>query len=337
MATVRRHRGKWQVQVRRKGYPAISKSFLAKDDALRWARELERSVDRGEALQAVDPVSERRVLAEILERYEAEVSSRKRSPSDRFHLRSIKDAIGRKAIAELVPADLAVFRDARLRRVTASTVRKEMSLFVNVLSVANREWGETFLLEGFKVVRKPAAARGRERRIEPAEWPVLLDAMRGLKNPVIRLVVKFALATGMRRGEVLSLVWPNIDLKNRVALLPLTKSGAARKVPLSTSAVQVLHERREAAQRAPKELAGPSCELVFPVTANAVRLSWERLRRKAGAADLRFHDLRHEAISRFFEQGLSVPEVALISGHKDSRMILRYTQLRAENIAKKLE
>jgi integrase len=108
-------------------------------------------------------------------------------------------------------------------------------------------------------------------------------------------------------------------------------------VPLSTSAIQVLHERREAAQRAPKGQAGPSCELVFPVTANAVRLSWARLRRKAGAADLRFHDLRHEAISRFFEQGLSVPEVALISGHKDARMLFRYTQLRAENIAKKLE
>jgi integrase len=66
-------------------------------------------------------------------------------------------------------------------------------------------------------------------------------------------------------------------------------------------------------------------------------LAWERVKRRAGVVDLRFHDLRHEAISRFFELGLSVPEVALISGHKDSRMLFRYTHLRATDVAKKLK
>ncbi len=75
---------------------------------------------------------------------------------------------------------------------------------------------------------------------------------------------------------------------------------------------------------------------MFPMTANAVRLAWERLRRRAGITDLHFHDLRHEAISRFFEKGLSVPEVALISGHRDYRMLFRYTHLRAEDIVEKL-
>ena len=58
--------------------------------------------------------------------------------------------------------------------------------------------------------------------------------------------------------------------------------------------------------------------------------------RKEVVSDLRFHDLRHEAISRFFEMGLSIPEVAVISGHKDARMLFRYTHLRAENIIVKL-
>jgi integrase len=75
---------------------------------------------------------------------------------------------------------------------------------------------------------------------------------------------------------------------------------------------------------------------VFPVSANAIRLAWERLKRRAGVEDLRFHDLRHKAISRFFEHGLSVPEVSAISGHKDPRMLRRYTHLRAESIAEKL-
>ncbi len=336
MATIRKRHGKWQIQIRRKGNRPVAKTFLAREDALRWAREQERAADLGDALRPVKTTAPM-LFSQLMERYEAEVLPQKRSSSDIFHLRPIKAAVGLKTTRELAPSDLAAFRDLRLKEVSPSTVRREMILFLSVMSVANREWGEHFQLDGFKAVKKPAAARGRERRVEPAEWPVLLDAMRGLKNPIIRQVVKFALATGMRRGELLSLVWSNIDLKNRVALLPLTKNGYARRAPLSTSAIQVLYERREAAQRAPKGLTGPSCELVFPVTANAVRLSWARLRRKAGAADLRFHDLRHEAISRFFEQGLTIPEVSLISGHRDVRMLLRYVQLRAEDIAKKLE
>ena len=76
-------------------------------------------------------------------------------------------------------------------------------------------------------------------------------------------------------------------------------------------------------------------DTVFVVSANAVRLAWERLRRRAGLG-LRFHDLRHEAVSRFFEKGLSLPEVAAISGHKDPRMLMRYTHPKAEAIAVKL-
>ena len=74
----------------------------------------------------------------------------------------------------------------------------------------------------------------------------------------------------------------------------------------------------------------------FPVTPNGFRLAWDRLRGRAGLSDLRFHDLRHEAISRFFELGLNIPEVAVISGHKDPRMLFRYTHLRAKELVDRL-
>jgi integrase len=77
-------------------------------------------------------------------------------------------------------------------------------------------------------------------------------------------------------------------------------------------------------------------EKVFPVTPNAIRQAWERLRARARLSDLRLHDLRHEAISRFFELGLSVPEVAMISGHREPRMLSRYTHLQPELVALKL-
>ena len=130
----------------------------------------------------------------------------------------------------------------------------------------------------------------------------------------------------MRRGEILGLQWEHVDLDRRAALLPLTKNGSSREVPLSTKAAQVLDRQRQR-----NDTPSP-----FPVTPNGFRLAWDRLRSRAGLSDLRFHDLRHEAISRFFELGLNIPEVAVISGHKDPRMLFRYTHLRAEELVERL-
>ena len=77
-------------------------------------------------------------------------------------------------------------------------------------------------------------------------------------------------------------------------------------------------------------------ERVYEVSPNAFRLAWERLRNRVGIKDLHFHDLRHEAISQFFEMGLSIPEVALISGHRDPRMLFRCTHLRAGSVVEKM-
>ena len=126
----------------------------------------------------------------------------------------------------------------------------------------------------------------------------------------------------MRRNEILGLTWENTNFERQRAYLPLTKNGTSREVPLSKKAVQVLSN-----QRSRRDTPSP-----FPVNANVLKLAWERLRKRADLCALRFHDLRHETISRFFEMGLSISEVAVISGHKDARMLFRYTHLRAENI-----
>jgi integrase len=155
----------------------------------------------------------------------------------------------------------------------------------------------------------------------------LAHGLQKTRNRHLADVIHFAIATGMRRGELLSLTWRQIDLAKRTAYLTNTKNDQPRHVPLSPHAVAVLQQQNETRPDG----------LVFPVSANAVRQAWERLKRRAGIEDLRFHDLRHEAISRFFESGLTVPEVGSISGHKDLRMLMRYTHLRAENLAIKLQ
>ena len=97
-------------------------------------------------------------------------------------------------------------------------------------------------------------------------------------------------------------------------------------MPLSTKPTQIL-----ARQRQRNDTPSP-----FPVKPNGFRLAWDRLRSRAGLADLHFHDLRHEAISRFFELGLNIPEVAVFSGHKDPRMLLLYTHLRVSGLVDKM-
>ena len=129
----------------------------------------------------------------------------------------------------------------------------------------------------------------------------------------------------MRRGELLSLEWKHVHLDKSWAHLPMTKNGGGRDVPLSIRALDEV-------QALPRDISG----VVFPISISALRGLWDRSLRQADIQDLHFHDLRHEATSRFFELGLNVVEVAAITGHKDLKMLQRYTHLRAEDLARKL-
>ena len=108
----------------------------------------------------------------------------------------------------------------------------------------------------------------------------------------------------------MNLGWKDTDLDKQVGRLAMTKNGAKRDVPLSSKAIEMLGSM-------PHEITGK----VFPVPAIALRGLWNRTCKRAGIIDLRVHDLRHEATSRFFEKGLNVMEVAAITGHKDLRML----------------
>jgi len=152
----------------------------------------------------------------------------------------------------------------------------------------------------------------------------MVDGCERGRSPLLAPIIRFAIETGMRRGEIVNVRWEDIDFETSTLHIPITKNGHSRTIPLTEEAGGILKALPSADER------------VFPVSGNAIRLAWDRLKRRVGIEDLHFHDLRHEAISRFFEMGLSVPEVALISGHRDYRMLFRYTHLRAEDVAKKL-
>lgn len=333
MASIRKRGNKWQAQVRRSGSTPVNRTFNAREDAVRWAREQDRAIDRGECSSSIVKLGGDLRVSELLHQYQRDVSPRKRSVAETFHLRTITRAIGTYRVSSLQPSHLALYRDQRLKEVTPATVVREMAIFCHVLKTAVDEWGLSLPVEKFRAVSKPSLPPGRTRRLLPAEAAALLEALTQCHNPVVKSAFLFALATGMRRGEVLSLTWANVDFENRVAFLPMTKNGEPRRVPLSTEAIETLQSVRESV----RESVSREKDQIFPISANALRLAWERAKRRAGIENLRFHDLRHEAISRFFELGLSVPEVSLISGHKDAQMLFRYTHLKPENVAKKIE
>jgi integrase len=236
----------------------------------------------------------------------------------------LRHAVCKKPLSQLTREDFGRYRDERLGSIKPTTLKREFSSLHNMFEVARDEWNLPIRENPLSGLRLPVPQARRERRLNGAELEHIMQSAQRCRNQLILPIIVFAVETAMRRGEILSLEWQNIDEERRSVLLPHTKNGYSRTIPLSSRALGIL-------QSLPK-----TDERVFPMSANAFRLAWERVRSRAGAIDLHFHDLRHEAISRFFELGLNVPEVALISGHRDARMLFRYTHPIREAILKKL-
>ncbi len=330
MSTITKRGNRWEAQIRRKGYPSQTKSFLLKSDAQEWARYIEQQVDRRSL-----PYDPRKLdtitLRQLLEKYRDEVIPRKRCTDRETNLLNAFLSRSRKLadmpLSGIGASHFCIYRDQRLKVVKPATVCRELGLIQHAYDMAAKEWDYPIQDNPISKVKKPEIRNRRERRISFGELKSLLKALNACHSPQMRLLVLFAIATGMRRGEILVAEWKHVNLDTRILHIPVTKTGHPRTIPLTRRAIRVLHELGE--------VVGTGRH-IFTITEDAFRMAWKRVIKRAEISDLHFHDLRHEAISRFFERGLSVPEVALISGHRDYRMLFRYTHLKAEDVASKL-
>ncbi|WP_246686621.1 site-specific integrase [Methylobacterium sp. WL30] len=269
-------------------------------------------------------------VGDIMVRYRDTVSPTKRGAVREAMAMKVllKHAIGKVPLSALTVAKVAAHRDYRMRTVKPATINRELALYRHAFEVARKVWDVPLSENAFALVVKPKVLNGRSRRLEPGEWEVLREGCRRSRNPNVLPMVELGLETAMRRGEVLRLRWQDIEWTKRTLLIPTTKNGHARIIPLTGRALELLRQRT---------IVAISGELrVFPTTEEAVKTAWRWVMKRAPLPDFRYHDLRHEAVSRFFEMGLSIPEVALISGHRDTRMLMRYTHLRPEALAEKL-
>lgn len=333
MATIRKHRDKYQVQIRRKGSPTICKTFSLLSDAKEWARHQERLIDRGEL--GIDRKElDRITLDDLIERYLEEVMPGKRhGETDTFSLNLLQaHSISKLKLSELSPMDFSKYRDERLKGVSPATVKRQFSPVKHMLGYARIEWEIPLKGDLLTKAKLKKADKKRDRRLREGELDLLLKAGGKTRNPFILPVIRFALETGMRRGEILALRFRDIDIERCSATIRESKNGHSRTIPLSSLAVALLETRIADMSKSAKA----DNEQIFPITPVALRQAWDRLVKRAKIEDLHFHDLRHEAISRFFEKGLTVPEVASISGHRDIRMLLRYAHADKGKLAAKL-
>ena len=346
MATFVKRGRRWQAKVRKEGWPQQSKIFSSRAEAVDWAAVIESEMARGIFVSRSE--SEATSLSAALDRYKEEVTVHKKSSDQESKTIEVwkRSDLAVRSLASIRGSDLAAYRDQCLKQGLApATVRNRLALISHLYTTAAREWGMEGLSNPVRAVKKPRADNARSRRLSQEEERYLLaalddpgDGAGNRRNIWVPSLVRLALETAARQSELLSMAWRDVDLSRGVATVRDTKNGDDRHVPLSNASKSIL-------SGLPRSVGGK----VFPTTASALKQSWARAvarairnYKTAGGKDegflldLRFHDLRHEATSRLFEKGLNPMEAGAVTGHKDLRMLKRYTHLRAEDLAKKL-
>lgn len=337
--------GKWRVLIRRAGLPAMSKTFSTEKKAVEWAGATDKQITDGVLQQKLTELSlDARVptLERALDQYVRNVSVKKKGyRQEENRARQIgASRLGALKLTEITSGILASYRDERIAEGKGgNTVRLELAL-ISVLYSHHLELQDIpgLTVNPMAAVKKPAVPKGRERRLSTDEEERLFKAALEYVNPEMFAIIVFGIETGARLSEILGVLWDNIDFEDGVAHLPDTKNGTTRDLPLSDvalDALTILVPRREAAE----EKTGKKDPKVFHYTDDGFRTCWYEVLKRAGIdhKSLHFHDLRHELTSRLFERdGLNVIEAATVTGHKDLRMLMRYTHLKAVDIRKKM-
>lgn len=360
MATLRK-RGpyQWEAQIRRRGYPATSKTFETKAEAESWAAMIESEMSRGVWVSRTE--AESTTLRELIDRYEKEIVPGKKGQAQERSILSIwrESELAVRTVAGVRSADVAALRDRWLQTYEPATVLRRLSVLSHIFNVARKEWRLESVANPVELIRKPVVKNARSRRVVKLQYDVAKSGAAGeidriisaSESPLLPTIIRLAIETAMRRSEIVGLRWEHIDLSRRVAHLPATKNGSSRDVPLSSIAVEALTALRPDKGA---NIAGAAVEgRVFRIRDDAVTRAFERAVARARAVylgeceesscspvkgflvDLRFHDLRHEAASRLAEV-YQLHELAKVTGHRDPRMLMRYYHPRAEDLAKRL-
>jgi integrase len=344
MATINKlPSGSWRSQVRRKGH-SLSNTFLLRKDAEAWSRRMESEIDQGKtpAPKRVEGIN---TVGDLIDLHIGDMQSVGKAigRSKSFSLTFLKEELGSVRLGDLGRERLITFGRKRAKDGAGPvTVGMDLGYIRTLLADGAAIHGLPFSPEPVDLARIALSRLGlvgkgdeRDRRPADDELTALFehfDSNPRLTIPMSR-IVRFAIASAMRQDEICRVVWPDFDPRRKLPTIkdrkdPRDKRGNHQTIPLLAvsgyDAVALIEEERHSG-------AG-NADRIFPYNGRSVGTAFRRACQDLKILDLHFHDLRHEGTSRLFEAGFSIEQVAMVTGHKDWKMLRRYTHLRPEQL-----
>ena len=315
MATIRRSGSGWQALIRRKNYVGPrSRTFLSRDLAESWADAVE---ERTKKVFRDIPIT----LGEAINDYiNGPLLMHRSAENEKYPLRVTAESwLGDIPLKDLQIKHFAVWRDERLLKVKPNTVMRELRILRVLIDWARDERGVEIKDNPARHLRVRGTGDARAPFFTNEDEKRLLYELSQMSNKNHLRLTKLALATGFRRSELLNLTWKNIDLKKNKIYVQRKECAARggpnsmRIVPLPSNAKKLLRSFESKEGK------------VFSFTKGAARNGFDKARKRAGLETLRFHDLRHIAISRMWSSGMNALEISACSGHSDIKMLMRYS------------
>ena len=319
MAYIRKKRNKWSVRIKKKGYPLIYKSFVQKSDATKFAQQVESDMDRNIFEDYSNAGNT--TLKDILVKYRDEVTINKKGYKSEYY-----------KINKLINNKIALISLLRLKGSHLSTLKRELSgkapqtikhylqLVQVAWNTAKREWGIHLPAENpVSLISMPKVDNEREYVLTYNQYKELLNACSDyIKDFVIMLY-----ETGARWSELAELAHSEVNLNSKQVTFLDTKNGDKRTIPVNDKAYAILLKYRFGKK-------------VFNVVYSKYYEHFVKARNKANLAYFRSHDLRACFCTNALLSGLSIPETAALSGHKDWKMLKRYTRIKPEDLQDKV-
>jgi integrase len=341
MASIQKRGSTYRARVIRRGHPTQSKTFNTRIEATKWARGIEAQIDSGTLktieqppIQLINADTPFKIAADYY--IKTHTIHKRNYKSETYIINALIRYWGEIKVSHIdVPKVLKVRDDLLANQRTGDTINKYFNAISKIIQMLQNEWSLP-LNNPIKAIKRMPANPGRTKRINGLIEKTLIQAAQNTSPRLLMCILELALETAMRRGELMGVKWRDVDLEHRRIYLHTTKNGEPRQVPLTQNAIKIL-----------KTIPRDDSEKIFPVSLCWLRRHFENARNNAGEVwtqpgsnpfeDLRFHDLRHEALSRLSDAGLNVIELAHISGHKTIAMLKRYTHPSHEAIFRKID
>ena len=315
---------KWLVEIRKKGHPHINKTFLYIEDARKWAKEIESQMDRN--VFEDYSVASGTTLKDILIKYRDEKTALKKGAREETSTINflIRNKISMQSLMKLRSHHIYKLMKELGETRAPATVKKYIVLICHAWRVAKKEWGINLPAENpCDMVTLPKFNNHRDRILSKSEYVKLLEACEESSLNLLKDMVIFSYCTGARQGETLRLKREHINFEKKQITFYDTKNGEDRTIPVADNVLEILKNYR----------FGP---FVFNILARRLRKHFSTATKKAGIDNFRFHDLRASFCTNALLSGMSIAEVSSLSGHKDWGQLKRYTRIKPEDLADKI-